>query len=95
MKSLAEFFDAIRYAIRSHIIQREVLIIYFGNYLSSVIYRRIKGQQHFIAANIPGGREREGKGRVIITQIDRLPEKKRATTLIRASLYIRKFKFLI
>lgn len=25
---------------------------YFGNYPSSVIYRRIKGQQHSIAANI-------------------------------------------
>lgn len=57
MKSLAtrrraRAHGAIRHAIRSGIFQREILIIIFGNHPSSVIYRRIKGQQHFIAANI-------------------------------------------
>jgi len=54
MKSLAtKCSDIVKHAIRSHI-STQGPYYYLGNYSSSVIYRRIKGQQAFHCGTYTG-----------------------------------------
>lgn len=76
MKSLAtKCFDTVKYAIRSHIFQREVLIII--SVITLLFIGVLRDNKLFIAAIY---------GRVIITQIDRLPKTQHVNSLFRSQI---------